>query len=145
MEHVRIVGGGFAGVEASWQLLRAGVKVALHEMRPNKMTAAHKTSDLAELVCSNSFKSWTHIRQGVKHEMNLSDSLVLKIAEENSVPAGKTLAVDRAVFSKKITKTTKSTRSLLVWMKKLSICRPRKKWSLRVNIWCFVQGRPLKG
>ena len=84
MAHVRIVGGGFAGVEASWQLLCAGVKVTLHEMRPQKMTAAHKTSDLAELVCSNSFKSTDpHSAAGcLKKEMALSNSLVLQVAED---------------------------------------------------------------
>lgn len=107
---IHIVGGGLAGTEAAWQALRAGFSVVLHEMRPAKMTAAHKTGDLAELVCSNSLKSMSSDSAPglLKDEMKALDSLVLKAAEAAKVPAGQALAVDRRVFSEIITTTLES-------------------------------------
>lgn len=101
---VHIVGGGLAGVEASWQCLRRGLRVVLHEMRPVQMTEAHKTSNLAELVCSNSFKSLVKgsAAAELKYEMESLDSLVIKAAKLASVPAGNALAVDRVKFSKTV-------------------------------------------
>ncbi|SME90364.1 methylenetetrahydrofolate--tRNA-(uracil(54)-C(5))-methyltransferase (FADH(2)-oxidizing) TrmFO [Pseudobacteriovorax antillogorgiicola] len=104
---VHIVGGGLAGSEAAWQALRQGCKVRLYEMRPKKLTPAHKTGLLAELVCSNSLKS---LNEGsapglLKREMELLDSLVVKAAKEARVPAGQALAVDREQFSGIISKT----------------------------------------
>lgn len=102
---IHIVGGGLAGAEAAWQALRAGFPVVLHEMRPAKMTAAHKTGELAELVCSNSLKSLNpQSAPGLlKSELAALDSLVLRAAEQAKVPAGQALAVDRGVFSDVVT------------------------------------------
>src|SRR5947209_2112767 len=103
---IHIVGGGLAGCEAAWQIAARGVPVVLHEMRPSRMTAAHKTSALAELVCSNSFRSddAEHNAIGLLHEeMRRLDSLVMRAADANQVPAGGALAVDRDGFSAAIT------------------------------------------
>lgn len=101
---VKIIGGGLAGCEAAYQLLRKGYSVELYEMRPIKNTPAHKTEGLAELVCSNSLKSEDGATsQGLlKNEMKLFGSLILECAEVARVPAGGALAVDRNVFSKEI-------------------------------------------
>jgi methylenetetrahydrofolate--tRNA-(uracil-5-)-methyltransferase len=98
---IHIVGGGLAGSEAAWQLAERGVDVVLHEMRPVRGTPAHKTDRLAELVCSNTFKSTeTSNAHGLlKAEMRLLGSLILSAADEARVAAGSALAVDRDVFS----------------------------------------------
>lgn len=99
-----IIGGGLAGCEAAWQLAKRGVQVCLYEMRPLKMTPAHQTGNLAELVCSNSLKSMSEDSAPgeLKREMMALDSLVIKSAYEARVPAGQALAVDRERFSKAI-------------------------------------------
>ena len=105
---IHIVGGGLAGSEAAWQLARVGIAVKLHEMRPNTTTAAHHTASLAELVCSNSFRSddATTSAVGLLHEeMRQLDSLIIRSADAHRVPAGSALAVDRDSFSTEITKT----------------------------------------
>ncbi|MFN3698742.1 MAG: methylenetetrahydrofolate--tRNA-(uracil(54)-C(5))-methyltransferase (FADH(2)-oxidizing) TrmFO [Dictyoglomus sp.] len=104
MEKVRIIGGGLAGVEAAWQLAKRKIPVEIYEMRPIVMTPVHKTEYLAELVCSNSFKSTeiTNASGLLKEEMKRLDSLLLRVAEETRVPAGVALAVDRELFSKKV-------------------------------------------
>jgi len=99
---VHIIGGGLAGSEAAWQLAQATVPVVLHEMRPLRATAAHKTDGYAELVCSNSFRSddKDHNAVGLLHaEMRRLGSLVMRAADANQVPAGGALAVDRDGFS----------------------------------------------
>ncbi len=99
---VHVVGGGLAGAEAAWQLARAGAPVALHEMRPVRGTEAHVSDRLAELVCSNSFRSDDAERNavGLLHaEMRRCDSLIMKAADANQVPAGGALAVDREGFA----------------------------------------------
>ncbi|MFI5231298.1 MAG: methylenetetrahydrofolate--tRNA-(uracil(54)-C(5))-methyltransferase (FADH(2)-oxidizing) TrmFO [Gemmatimonadales bacterium] len=98
---VHVVGGGLAGSEAAWQLAERGHSVVLHEMRPVKRTEAHKTDRLAELVCSNTFKSTevTNAHGLLKAEMRLLGSIVLQAADEARIPAGTALAVDRDVFS----------------------------------------------
>jgi methylenetetrahydrofolate--tRNA-(uracil-5-)-methyltransferase len=98
---VRIIGGGLAGTEAAWQLARRGVTVELFEMRPCRGTEAHTTSNLGELVCSNSLRSDSLAAPAglLKAEMRLLDSLVIRIAEMSRVPAGSALAVDRDRFS----------------------------------------------
>jgi hypothetical protein len=99
---VHIVGGGLAGSEAAWQLARSGVPVVLHEMRPIRQTEAHLTSSLAELVCSNSFRSddAQNNAVGLLHEeMRRADSLILHAADTQKRPAGGALAVDRHGFS----------------------------------------------
>ena len=103
---VHIIGGGLAGSEAAWQLAQAGVPVTLHEMRPLRETAAHKTDGFAELVCSNSFRSddKDHNAVGLLHEeMRRLGSLVMQAADANQVPAGGALAVDRDGFSAAVT------------------------------------------
>src|SRR5690242_19031397 len=99
---VHIIGGGLAGSEAAWQLARNGVPVVLHETRPVRMTEAHQGEGLAELVCSNSFRSDDAARNAVgllHEEMRRCGSLILAAADANKVPAGGALAVDRIGFS----------------------------------------------
>jgi len=99
---IHIIGGGLGGCEASWQIAARGVPAVLHEMRPVRMTAAHKTGGLAELVCSNSFRSddSEHNAVGLLHEeMRRLGSLIMRAADGNQVPAGGALAVDRDGFS----------------------------------------------
>jgi methylenetetrahydrofolate--tRNA-(uracil-5-)-methyltransferase len=103
---VHVVGGGLAGSEAAWQLARAGVPVILHEMRPVRGTDAHHTDGLAELVCSNSFRSDDPANNAVgllHEEMRRLDSLVLAAGDATRVPAGSALAVDRDAFSARVT------------------------------------------
>src|ERR1700681_1101121 len=103
---IPIIGGGLAGCEAAWQIVGSGVPVVLHEMRPLRATAAHKTSALAELVCSNSFRSDDpeHNAVGLLHEeMRRLGSLVMRAADANQVPAGGALAGDRDGFSAAVT------------------------------------------
>src|SRR6267143_5784959 len=102
---VRVVGGGLAGCEATWQVASTGVPVTLYEMRPVRPTAVHKTDRLAELVCSNSFRG-DKLDNAVgllKEEMRRLGSLVMRTAEESRVPAGAALAVDRERFAETIT------------------------------------------
>src|SRR5256885_4076044 len=101
---VLVIGGGLAGCEAAWALAERGVRVTLHEMRPIKMTPAHQTESLAELVCSNTFKSVepTHAHGLLKAEMRQLGSIVLQAADEARIPGGSALAVDRVVFSARV-------------------------------------------
>ena len=106
MRPIYVIGGGLAGAEAAWQIARRGVPVRLFEMRPVRSTAAHKTDGLAELVCSNSFRSDDSATNaiGLLHEeMRRLGSLVMRAADANQVPAGGALAVDRDGFSAAIT------------------------------------------
>src|SRR5215203_402614 len=99
---VHVIGGGLAGSEAAWQVANAGVRVVLHEMRPLRMTEAHRTEGLAELVCSNSFRSDDAANNavGLLHaEMRRLGSLIMRTADQNQVPAGGALAVDRDGFA----------------------------------------------
>src|SRR5215470_609322 len=103
---VHVIGGGLAGSEAAWQIASAGVPVVLHEMRPVQSTEAHKTDSLAELVCSNSFRSDDAEQNAVgllHEEMRRLNSLVMQAADRNQVPAGGALAVDRDGFAAAIT------------------------------------------
>jgi methylenetetrahydrofolate--tRNA-(uracil-5-)-methyltransferase len=104
---VHVIGAGLAGSEAAWQVARTGLRVVLHEMRPERMTEAHRTDGLAELVCSNSFRSDDAANNavGLLHaEMRRLGSLVMRSADANQVPAGGALAVDRDGFSAAVTK-----------------------------------------
>ena len=106
LQPVHVIGGGLAGSEASWQLAQAGVPVVLHEMRPLRATPVHKTDGYAELVCSNSFRSddCEHNAVGLLHEeMRRLGSLIMRAGDENQVPAGGALAVDRDGFSASVT------------------------------------------
>src|ERR1700761_41650 len=106
-EPVHIIGAGLAGSEAAWQVAQAGIPVILHEMRPQRMTEAHRTEGLAELVGSNSFRSDDAANNavGLLHaEMRRLVSLIMRAADANQVPAGGALAVDRDGFSAAVTK-----------------------------------------
>ncbi len=107
---VSVVGGGLAGSEAAWQLAERGHKVVLHEMRPVKTTPAHHTDCLAELVCSNTFKSTetTNAHGLLKAEMRLMGSMILECADEARVQAGSALAVDRDIFAAAVTSRIES-------------------------------------
>lgn len=103
---LHIVGGGMAGAEAAWQAAKLGVQVVVHEMRPHVGTFAHKTEYLAEMVCSNSFRSDDDEQNavGLLHwEMRAADGLIMQMAEHHSLPAGGALAVDRDAFAKSVT------------------------------------------
>lgn len=105
-KRVHIVGGGLAGSEAAWQIAQEGVSVTLHEMRPVRMTEAHSTSALAELVCSNSFRSddWATNAVGLLHEeMRRCQSLIMAAGDQHKLPAGGALAVDRDAFAEEVT------------------------------------------
>ena len=114
METVKIIGGGFAGVEAAWQLANRGIPVELYEMKPVRFSPAHSSSGLAELVCSNSFKA---MRLGcaagmLKAEMELLGSLCVECAKATAVPAGGALAVDRDRFSALVTEKILSKKEI---------------------------------
>jgi len=100
-QSVAIIGAGLAGCEAAWQLASRQIPVVLFEMRPEKMTPAHRTDQPAELVCSNSFKSIdiSNAHGLLKAELEAAGSLIIRTARSNAVPAGTALAVDRNVFS----------------------------------------------
>ncbi len=104
-KEVIVIGGGLAGSEVAYQVAKAGIKVKLYEMKPTKYSPAHTNENLAEIVCSNSFKSNLHTNACglLKEELRLLDSLLIKIADEVQVPAGLALAVDREIFSKRVT------------------------------------------
>ena len=105
VQEVIVIGGGLAGVEAAWQIAQRGIRVCLCEMRPAKMTPAHTTDRLAELVCSNSLGADQPDKAPglLKQEMRLLGSLVLACAEQAAVPAGSALAVDRERFAQRVT------------------------------------------
>ena len=118
---VSIIGGGLAGCESAYQLAKRGIKVDLYEMKPEKFSPAHSNQDLAEIVCSNSFKSNLHTNACglLKEELRLLDSLLIKIADETAVPAGQALAVDREEFSKNVTKAIESNQNITVIRKEV--------------------------
>ena len=104
---VHVIGAGLAGSEAAWQIAQAGVPVILHEMRPEKMTAAHQTKGFAELVCSNSFRSDDAQGNAVgllHEEMRRAGSLIMREGDAHKLPAGGALAVDRDIFSDGVSK-----------------------------------------
>ena len=103
---LHVIGGGLAGSEAAWQIASAGLPVVIHEMRPLRMTEAHQTHGLAELVCSNSFRSddWANNAVGLLHEeMRRAGSLIMAAGDTHKLPAGGALAVDRDGFSEEVT------------------------------------------
>ncbi|MFO0411898.1 MAG: FAD-dependent oxidoreductase, partial [bacterium] len=119
LKPIHVIGGGLAGSEAAWQIAKAGVPVVLHEMRgvPGVKTDAHNTDGLAELVCSNSFRSddWEHNAVGLLHaEMRALDSLIMACGDAHQVPAGGALAVDRDGFSQAVTAKLESHTLLTV-------------------------------
>src|SRR6204780_1245121 len=124
---VHIVGGGLAGCEAAWQIARAGGRAVLYEMRPVRTTAAHKTSALAELVCSNSLKSeqqnsapWL-----LKEELRRLGSLLIgEIAPRARVPAGHALTVDRDVFAAAVTQALESNPAIEIRREEITTLEP---------------------
>jgi len=114
IEHVNVIGGGLAGCEAAYQIAKKGIKVKLYEMKPIKYSPAHSNQDLAEIVCSNSFKSnlLTNACGLLKEEMRMLDSLLIRIADETAVPAGQALAVDREIFSKRVTEAIRNNPNI---------------------------------
>ncbi len=110
-QKVHIIGAGLAGSEAAWQIASRNIPVILHEMRPKINTAAHQTAKCAELVCSNSFRSDDHQYNAVgllHEEMRQINSLIISVADQTKVPAGSALAVDRELFSEKISEKLKN-------------------------------------
>ena len=109
-DYITIIGAGLAGSEAAYQIAKKGINVKLYEMKPQKFSPAHSNENFAEIVCSNSFKSNLHTNACglLKEELRILDSLLIKIADETAVPAGQALAVDRALFSKRVTEKIKS-------------------------------------
>src|SRR5580704_14952437 len=126
---VHIVGGGLAGSEASWQIARRGVPVVLHEMRPVRATAVHKTGQFAELVCSNSFRSDDAEGSaiGLLHaEMRRLGSLVMHTADAHKLPAGGALAVDREGFAAAITAALENEP--LIDIRREEVSDPSPNW-----------------
>lgn len=113
-ETVNIIGGGLAGCEAAYQIAKKGYKVKLYEMKPTKFSNAHSNKNLAEIVCSNSFKSNLHTNACglLKEELRLLDSLLIKCADKTCVPAGQALAVDRDKFSELVTQKLKENPNI---------------------------------
>ena len=113
-DFINVIGGGLAGTEAAYQIAKRGIKVKLYEMKPNKYSPAHSNQNLAEIVCSNSFKSNLHTNACglLKEELRVMDSLLIKIADNTAVPAGQALAVDREIFAKKVTEAIKNNPNI---------------------------------
>jgi methylenetetrahydrofolate--tRNA-(uracil-5-)-methyltransferase len=126
---IHIIGGGLAGSEAAWQAAQAGASVVLHEMRPVRGTAAHQGPDLAELVCSNSFRSddWEHNAVGLLHaEMRRCGSLIMEAADAHQVPAGAALAVDREGFAGTV--TARIEAHPLITIAREEVAAPPPQW-----------------
>ena len=116
-DKIVIIGGGLAGCEAAYQISKLNINVDLYEMRPKVRTEAHQTKYLAELVCSNSFRSddKEYNAVGVLHEeLRIADSLIMKTADHNKVPAGSALAVDRDNFAIEVNKTINSIPNIKI-------------------------------
>jgi methylenetetrahydrofolate--tRNA-(uracil-5-)-methyltransferase len=129
MQPIHVIGGGLAGSEAAWQIANRGVPVVLHEMRPDSMTAAHKTDGLAELVCSNSFRSDDKETNAVgllHEELRRLNSVVMRAADANQVPAGGALAVDRDGFSACVTATLASHPAIEIQRRQIAF--PSAEW-----------------
>ena len=116
MSYITVIGGGLAGCEAAYQIAKRGIKVKLYEMKPQKYSPAHTNENLAEVVCSNSFKSalLTNACGLLKEELRRLDSLLIKCADKTAVPAGQALAVDRDKFSELVTKEIKNNPNVEV-------------------------------
>ncbi len=115
-EYITVIGGGLAGCEAAYQIAKRGIKVKLYEMKPKKFSPAHSNQNLAEVVCSNSFKSNLHTNACglLKEELRMLDSLLIRIADETAVPAGQALAVDREKFAQRVTEKIKKMENIEV-------------------------------
>ena len=122
MEPILVIGAGLAGCEATWQIAKRGGRVILYEMKPRVYSPAHRSPLFAEIVCSNSFKSESleNAHGVLKEEMALLDSIIIKTAKEAKVPAGGSLAVDRDVFSRKITHTLEGFENVEIVRKEVT-------------------------
>ena len=120
-DYITIIGGGLAGCEAAYQIAKKGIKVKLYEMKPDKFSPAHSNKNLAEIVCSNSFKSNLHTNACglLKEELRMLDSLLIKTADKVAVPAGQALAVDREEFSKIVTEKLESLKNVEIIRKEV--------------------------
>lgn len=140
MKPLHIIGSGLAGSEAAWQAAERGVKVILHEMRPVKPTEAHHTGYSAELVCSNSFRSDDHTRNAVgllHEEMRRCDSLIMRCADANKVPAGGALAMDRELFAKAVTEALEAHPNITIRHEEVTTLPPPEEGL------CIVASGPL--
>ena len=127
MEYINVIGAGLAGTEAAYQIAKRGIKVRLYEMKPIKFSPAHSSENLAEIVCSNSFKSnlITNACGLLKEELRRLGSLLIECADKTKVPAGQALAVDRDEFSKLVTKYINENKNIEVI--KEEVTKIRKK------------------
>ncbi|NOY86356.1 MAG: methylenetetrahydrofolate--tRNA-(uracil(54)-C(5))-methyltransferase (FADH(2)-oxidizing) TrmFO [Deltaproteobacteria bacterium] len=123
---VKVIGGGLAGCEAAWQIARRGIPVHLYEMRPLRRSPAHRTGDLGELVCSNSLKSNRVDRAGglLKAELRLADSLLIRLAEEASIPGGSSLCVDRLEYARLVTESIEKNDGITVFRDEMTSLPP---------------------
>ncbi len=137
MSKVKIIGAGLAGSEAALQLAKRGIEVELYEMRPEKQTGAHKTEKFAEFVCSNSLGSYdiTNASGLLKHEMETLGSELMPIIFESQVPAGGALAIDRELFSEKVTKKIEENPNITVIREEIT--------QIDENIPCIIASGPL--
>ncbi len=119
---ITVVGGGLAGSEAAWQIAKRGIPVVLYEMRPEKLTPAHKTGLFGELVCSNSLKSIEENSPSwiLKQELLMAESLIMEAALKTRIPAGKALAVDRVAFAEYITERLQGLNNLIIIRKEVT-------------------------
>ena len=121
-DYITIIGGGLAGCEAAYQIAKRGIRVKIYEMKPKKFSPAHSNKNLAEIVCSNSFKSnlITNACGLLKEELRMLDSLLIRCADKTSVPAGQALAVDREEFSKKVTTEIKNNALIEIYNEEIT-------------------------
>jgi methylenetetrahydrofolate--tRNA-(uracil-5-)-methyltransferase len=141
-QEFHVVGGGLAGVEVAYQLLRAGQQVTLHEMRPKKMTPAHQTGSLAELVCSNSLKSKDPMSATgeLKREMAILGSLVLASAHRHAVPAGQALAVERIGFATAVTDGLLAFPKFTLAAEEITILPSAEAMKQAKQVWILATG-----
>lgn len=131
MKHLNIIGGGMAGSEAAWQAANMGVQVTIHEMRPKVETFAHRTGNLGEMVCSNSFRSDDDEQNavGLLHwEMRQADGLIMSCADQHALPAGGALAVDRDPFAETVTAKLKAHPNIAISYDEITILPDTGQW-----------------
>ena len=134
---VTIIGAGLAGSEAAWQLAQRDIKVKLYDMKPQKMSPAHKSTSFAELVCSNSFRSddYMHNAVGLLHEeMRRCNSLIMQAADNTKVPAGGALAVDRDGFAKYVSKKIEEHPNIEIFNEEITQIPDNKKFENLANL-----------
>lgn len=122
-DYITVIGGGLAGAEAAYQIAKKGIKVKLYEMKPSHYSPAHSNKNLAEIVCSNSFKSNLHTNACglLKEELRILDSLLIRIADKVAVPAGQALAVDREKFAEEVTAKLEQMENIEIIRKEVGV------------------------